>query len=115
MFVVALPFLLPLSICLHVRNRISVHETICDPPICFPECPFNINTSAFSIAIVTKVCTYLVQDSNPQAVWSMDPSFDISFAALSGRFDGTLQLWDVREDEPVKSFLVNVLIQSCLK
>eukprot|EP00434_Breviolum_minutum_P041295 symbB.v1.2.036736.t1/scaffold5124.1/size30633/2 len=50
------------------------------------------------------VCTYLVQDSNPQAVWSMDPSFDISFAALSGRFDGTLQLWDVREDEPVKSW-----------
>jgi len=56
----------------------------------------------------------------------MDPSFDISFAAISGRFDGTLQLWDVREDEPVKSFLVkknteafrtcpNVLIQSCLK
>ena len=99
MFAMALPFLLTQCLNLNVSYRISVNETICDPPF------DSLNVAIFTM-LMTKVCTYLVQDSNPQAVWSMDPSFDISFAALSGRFDGMLHLWDVREDEPVKSFLL---------
>eukprot|EP00435_Cladocopium_sp_Y103_P047252 s378_g13.t2 len=50
------------------------------------------------------VCTYLVQGVNVQSVWSMDHSFHQSFAALSGSFDGSLQLWDVRGDEPLQSW-----------
>ncbi|CAK9010711.1 Casein kinase I [Durusdinium trenchii] len=49
------------------------------------------------------VCTYLVEGSSQMSVWSMDSSFDLSFAALSGSFDGQLHLWDVREDVPTKS------------
>ena len=36
-------------------------------------------------------------------VWSMDRSFHQSFAALSGSFDGPLELWDLRGDEPLQS------------
>jgi len=36
-------------------------------------------------------------------VWSMDRSFHQSFAALSGSFDGSLELWDLRGDEPLQS------------
>lgn len=44
------------------------------------------------------------------SVWSMDSSFDLSFAALSGSFDGQLHLWDVREDVPTKSTSLNMLV-----
>ena len=42
--------------------------------------------------------------SSPQ-VWSMDRSFHQSFAALSGSFDGSLELWDLRKDEPLQGGL----------
>lgn len=33
----------------------------------------------------------------------MDRSFHQSFAALSGSFDGSLELWDLRGDEALQS------------
>ncbi|CAJ1399981.1 unnamed protein product [Effrenium voratum] len=51
------------------------------------------------------VCLFLVAGSSPLAVWSMDAAFgEESFGALSGSFDGSLQLWDVRDDAPSKSW-----------
>ena len=35
----------------------------------------------------------------------MDRSFHQSFAALSGSFDGSLELWDLRKDEPLQGGL----------
>ena len=54
------------------------------------------------------MCSYVKLDlflikSLPKAqVWSMDRSFHTSFAALSGSFDGLLELWDLRGDEALR-------------
>ena len=49
-----------------------------------------------------KLNLFLIKSLPKAQVWSMDRSFHTSFAALSGSFDGSLELWDLRGDEPLR-------------